>query len=281
LESKGDDLGATIPNTGINIGGDGKDHHPYLNGRLNPLDNGDGTRPIPTGTAAGPNGQQLGFYSQPPYEITTPDGTTVKNPSYVTPNSAIVDLQNPSRIIGHAPIAQASGAYDKKSNTMFIVGNPGDGNGDHRELWQSDPIDPNNPNAWANNWHKVGDVLPGNRENQLVALQGGGFLLAGSTDDGPIRGVASATPERLVGQLAGAPIISNDPRSGVPGVYGPTVLNDHFDPPTGRDTVQLRVSQFAPPGGPVDEHGDPIYDPRTFTSTFTVSQPPPVTAPPQ
>jgi hypothetical protein len=258
----------------------GRYRHPYLNGRLNPLDNGDGTRPIPTGTAAGPNGQQLGFYSQPPYEITGPDGTSVKNPSYVTPNSAIVDLQNPSRIIGHAPIAQASGAYDKKSNTMFIVGNPGDGNGRARELWQSDPVDPNNPNAWANNWHKVGDVLEGNRENQLTALQGGGYLLTGAADFDAIQGTTASTPFGLVGKTQGDILVADGP-AGVTHVYGPTVVTDHFDAAAGTDTVQLRVSQYAPPGGPVDEHGDLIYDPRTFTSTSTVSQPPPVTSPPQ
>ncbi|WP_131813440.1 hypothetical protein [Mycobacterium kubicae] len=276
FESSGDDLDATIPNTGINIGGDGAHHHPYLNGGPNPLESnvGPDARPIPTGTAAGPNGQQLAFYSTPPYHL--PPGSNTPNNGYVTPNSVIVDLQNPSTVIGRAPVAQASGAYDRRSNTMFVVGNPGDGHGIGRELWQSDPIDPHNPNAWANNWHKVGEVLPGNRENQITALQGGGFMLTGSTDDGPISAVAAATPEGLVGQTRGIPVVTNLPDGGVPGVYGPTVVSDHFDPATGRDTIQLRVSQYAPPGSPPD-----VYDPQTFTSTFTVSQPPPVTPPQQ
>ncbi|MBS9534867.1 hypothetical protein KIH27_14840 [Mycobacterium sp. M1] len=279
-EQKKDDLEATIPNTGINIGGDGKHHKPTLNGEPNPLDAGFDARPLPTGTAQGPDGQLLAFYSMPPYHI--PPGSDVPNESYVTPNSAIVDLKNPSKVIGKAPVAQASGVYDPATNTMYVVGNPGDGHGDVRELWQSAPVDPNNPNSWASNWHKVGDVLAGNRENQLIKMEGGGYMLTGATDFGPVTAVAASSPEGLVGNPNVITVVNSDGPKGVPGVYGPTVVADHFDPATGTDTITLRTSQFAPPDAPLGPDGKQIYDPRTFTSTFTVSQPPPAPiAPPR
>ncbi|MCV7194113.1 hypothetical protein [Mycolicibacterium brumae] len=276
-ETEGVDLDATIPGTGIKIGGDGKSHHPYLNGVLNPLDTDDGTRPIPTGTAVGSDGKQYAFYSQPPYMVPGPDGKLVKNNSFVTPNSAIVDLADPSKIIGHAPVAQASGVYDPATNRMYVVGNPGDGHGRDREMWRSAPIDHNNPNGWASGpWERVpGAVLSGDRENQIIGLKGGGYMLVGAENGGPVTAVAAATPQGLIGQTGGQVVVTND-AAGLIGAYGPTVVTDQFNPATGVDTITLRTSQYALPDAPVNPvTHEQDYDPRTAISTFSVTQPPP------
>ena len=83
---------------------------------------------------------------------------------------------------------------------MFIIGNGSGQKGDlNRGLWVSRPIDPSNPNGWISNLQRVGDVsLPGNRESQLVALQGGGFMFVGATDNGPVSAITAATPQGLI-----------------------------------------------------------------------------------
>jgi hypothetical protein len=277
-----DDLDDTIPNhPDLNIGGDGAanakdktpDHHPFLNGKLNPLDAGPDRRPIPTGTAEGANGSQYGFYSKPSYH--DPAGSKIPNDSYVTSPSQIVDLHDPSKVIGQAPVAQASGAYDPASKSMYVVGNAPDGT---RHLWKSTAVDPANPNAWAApgaHWDNLGEVMLGTRENQLVQLGGGGYMLTGATDDGPITGTTASTPEGLVGQVRGTPLVANDSQTGVAGPYGPTIVTDHYDPVTGTDTIQMRVSQFGDPAliPPAGSNEKWPYDPRLYTTTFTVTQP--------
>lgn len=70
----------------------------------------------------------------------------------------------------------------------------------------SDPIDPTNPNGWMQTLKPQGEIqgLPGDRESQLVALKGGGYMLVGSDNvvrDGnqqPIGAVTAATPEGLL-----------------------------------------------------------------------------------
>lgn len=68
-----DDLDLSIPGTGIALGGDGAPGSPNIlippdggapgvNGP-NPIPHPDGTRPLPTGTAVGPNGEHYGFYA--------------------------------------------------------------------------------------------------------------------------------------------------------------------------------------------------------------------------
>ncbi|WP_407937657.1 methyl-accepting chemotaxis protein [Mycobacteroides franklinii] len=279
IEHVGDDLESSLPNTGRNAAGDPtvKPFYPTLDGNKNPLqfpkaDMGlDGARPLPTGLATGPNGKQYAFYSTPMYK--NPDGST--NLDYVTPNSAIVDLANPKKIIGNSPVAQTSGVYDPASNTMFLAGNPGDGHGYTRQLFQSDPIDPQNPNSWTTGtMHYLGDILQGNRESQLVPLEGGGYLFVGSTDGGPIEAVAASTPQGLVGKTGVALVPGSAGAGGVDGVYGPTILKDAFNPSTGVHTLTMRVSQFWDPQHMYNEKGEILYDPRTYTTIFTVTQPP-------
>lgn len=183
------DLNSTLPGTGIEISGDGRTGYPTLNGQRNPLeiaanqtspDNPEGkdrVRPLPTGTIVGPDGKQYALYSEVPYEL--PDGT--KNREYATADTTVVDLADPSKSLGVLPaIAQASGAYDPKTNRMVVVGNTGPHPGDRtRMLYVSDPIDPANPNGWMQTLKPQGEIqgLPGDRESQLVALKGGGFML--------------------------------------------------------------------------------------------------------
>lgn len=74
-------------------------------------------------------------------------------------------------------------------------------------LYMSDPIDPANPNASMQTLNPQGEIqgLPGDRENQLVALKGGGFMLVGSDNfnpnvpgDQPMGAITASTPGGLL-----------------------------------------------------------------------------------
>ncbi|WP_134073769.1 hypothetical protein [Mycobacteroides salmoniphilum] len=275
LESVGDDLDSTIPNTNHNLGGDGKTHYPWYDGKQNPLAPiPKDARPVPTGTALGPNGKEYGFYSIPQYHL--PNGED--NLNYVTPNSAIVDLADPTKIVGRSPLAQSSGAYDSASNTMLVAGNSGAEDGDSaRELWQSDPLDqldPTKPYDWIRTLHRIGSILPGDRESQLIALGPGGeggFMFIGAGPGG-VQMVAAPDYRGLLDNFAGKTLVAQDANnvSGVDGVYGPTVTKLLFDTVTKTGSFVLRSSQFWDPAKKFDKKGDLIYDPRTYTSDCTI-----------
>ncbi|WP_234821465.1 hypothetical protein [Mycolicibacter virginiensis] len=214
-----------------------------------------GTRPLPTGTALGPDGHRYAFFSNP-------DGTVAPGINEFVTNGAVWDYTDPAHPVkvGDLPgIYQASGVYDAATNQMVIVGNTSNRNGDlTRGLWVSGPIDPAQPNSWVNSLQHVGDVgLPGDRESQLIALQGGGYALVGATNGGPVQAISSATPQGLTSATPQTLLSQGQ----LPTVYGPTVMGTSLDPATGVETIQLRVSTW-PPG--------PIYDPNTWTTTFEV-----------
>ncbi|OBI55724.1 hypothetical protein A5667_23525 [Mycolicibacterium fortuitum] len=287
-ESKAADLNSTLPGTGIEISGDGRTGYPTLNGQRNPLEieanqpspdnpNGDDkVRPLPTGTIVGPDGKQYALYSEVPYEL--PNGE--KNPEYATADTTVVDLSDPSHRIGVLPgISQASGAYDPKTNRMVVVGNTGPHPGDRtRMLYISDPIDPANPNSWMQTLKPQGEIqgLPGDRESQLVALKGGGFMLVGSDNfnkdlpgDQPIGAITASTPEGLL-QAQAVPLFP--PGSGWPGgaaPYGPTVVDTVYDPVTGKETVGLRVSTWERPPD-WNGKGNMPYNPQTYRTEISV-----------
>jgi hypothetical protein len=160
--------------------------------------------------------------------------------------------------VGELPgIYQASGAFDPATGRMVVIGNGSDKTGDlTRGMWVSDPVDATNPNGWMNTLHRVGDVsLPGNRESQLVALKGGGFMLTGATNDGPVAAISAATPQGL---MNATPVnLVTDLRT----AYGPTVTGLSYDPATGLETVNLRVSTW---------QDGTYYDPKTWTTSVTV-----------
>lgn len=288
-ESKAADLNSTLPGTGIEISGDGRTGYPTLNGQRNPLeieanrDGRDKVRPLPTGTIVGPDGKQYALYSEVPY--TLPNGDP--NPEYATTDTTVVDLAAPSTRVGAlSGIAQASGAYDSKTNRMIIVGNTGPHPGDRtRMLYVSDPIDPSNPNDWMRTLKPQGEIqgLPGDRESQLVALKGGGFMLVGSDNvvrDGnqqPIGAVTATTPEGLL-TAPRTDLFPPGPHQSWPGSppappYGPTVVDTTYDPVTRTETVQLRVSTWERPEwwtGPTPEHPKRPYNPQTYSTTVTV-----------
>lgn len=275
----GDDLDSTIPNTGLNVGGDGinpakkapngvdfQGVPPKLNGAANPLNAQflpQGKRPLPTGTALGPKGQHYAFYSTP--VINQPAETY----NYVTFPSQIVDLANPSKIIGASKLAQSSGAYDPVSNTMLIAGNVTANVRDStRALYQSAPIDPANPNGWINTLKFVGNIMPGDRESQLIALgpEGkDGFLFVGSSSDGLVQGVLASTPQELTQKLGGQALLQNTPD----GVYGPTIPKQAIDS-AGTGNLVLRVSQYWDPAVPANPDGSHIYAPRIYEANCTV-----------
>lgn len=125
-----------------------------------------GTRPLPTGTALGPNGRRYAFFSNP-------DGSIQPGVNEFATNGSVWDYTDPAHPVkvGELPgIYQASGVYDPKANQMVVVGNTSNRTGDlNRGMWVSGPVDPANPNGWMNSLRPVGSVsLPGDRESQLV-----------------------------------------------------------------------------------------------------------------
>jgi hypothetical protein len=270
------DLGATVPGTAIFIGGDGKDGRPTL--EIPGQDPGDnplkgvpaGYRALPTGTAVGPDGKQYAFYSIQPYQ--NRDGTA----TYVAPQSTVVDLDDPTRSLGvlkdsvtGTGISQASGVYDPRSGTMVVVGNVGTHG--KRAMWRSAPINPGDPpNEWMGNLKQVGtfdNLGKADRENQIVALPQGGYLLTSAGNREPVYGVTGVTPEDLLTatrqQLTPNTIPGDDGYPpGVP--YGPTVTDVAYNPLTGTEEVTMRVSTWT--GGAAD------YNPKTYTTTFTVTR---------
>jgi len=279
------DLGVTIPGTGILITGDPHDGRPQLHIPGTPWDGDNpfptlkGERPLPTGTAVGKDGHLYAFYSIKPYG----DGTDPKD--FIAGESHVQDLGDPTHDLGalygflpsgqQVGISQASGVYDPKSNRMVIVGNVGP-NG-QRALWQSDPIQPgDSPNAWMNNMHQVGtfnNLGAGDRENQIIALPKGGYLLTSATNGQPIVGVAAATPQGLLNASAvplTAPQISSP--GNVPAFpYGPTVTTVQVLP-NGQEQVTMRMSIWPTPEGWPTGPGAPKvpYFPQTYTNTFNI-----------
>jgi hypothetical protein len=281
------DLGMTIPGTGILITGDPKEGRPQLhipgtkwNGD-NPFPTLDGERPLPTGTAVGPNGQQYAFYSIKRY------GSGTEPKAYIAPESHVQNLADPAHDLGAlhgtllnsnqtAPISQASGVYNPRTQQMVIVGNIGaDG---QRALWQSDPIKPGDPpNAWMNSMHQTGtftNLGAGDRENQIVGLPQSGYLLTSASNGHPVVGLTAATPDGLVAAAPQPLTPGSIPSPGnLPAVpYGPTVTNIEVLP-NGQQQVTLRTSTWpSPEGGLVGPDAPPTpYNPRTYTSTFGIN----------
>lgn len=281
------DLGATIPGTGIVITGDPESGHPRL--RIpgqpdvdNPFPVDEGFRALPTGTAVGPDGQQYAFYSVRPYG----PGTSPDN--YIAPESRVQNLADPTTDLGpllgtpigsdtKVGISQASGVYDPASGTMVIVGNVGqDG---QRALWQSAPVaagDP--PHAWMNSLQEVGtfnNLGPANRENQIVALPQGGYLLASASDGSQVVGVAAGSPQGLLQappqDLTGPGLVASP--GNLPAFpYGPSIVNVETLP-NGQEQVTMRISTWpTPEGWPIGPDAPPPpYHPRTYTTTVTVN----------
>ena len=266
-----DDLDASIPNTGIALGGDPKLGDkggpniliPGSHKGPNPLSPGTGPqgqqqRPLPTGTAVGPNGERYGFYGIVPY--TNADGSP--NTTYSVPDTVVVDLSNPSKVLYtlHG-ISQASGAYDSASGRMIIMGNDASGN---RSLWQSDPIS-TNP-KWGDSLTSQGTftgAMNGNRESQIVSLPQGGFLAVGAsqTMSGaalPVEAVAASTPSGLL--TASAVEVAPSTFNGQ-GVYGPTITG--ITSTDGQESITMRISTYGPADG--------TYDPGTASTTFTIT----------
>lgn len=218
-----------------------------------------GTRPLPTGTALGPDGRRYAFFSNP-------DGTIQPGVNQFATNGSVWDYTDPNHPVkvGELPgIYQASGAFDPATGRMVIVGNTSNRTGDlTRGMWVSGPIDPANPNGWVNSLQHVGNVgLPGDRESQLVALKGGGFMLVGASNGEAVQGITAATPQGLL-TAQPVPLVT---QGALPSVYGPTVTGTTLDPVTGLETIQMRVSTW-----PFNPANPSFYDPNTWTTTFTV-----------
>lgn len=258
---KQDDLDTTIPGTGIALGGDAKDGRPHIHvpgvyDGPNPLPVPPDTRPLPTGTAIGPNGEHYAFYAIVPYH--NPDGSL--NTHYTAPDTVVVDLAHPETpLYTLHGISQASGAYDAKSGRMVIMGNGPDG---QRGLWQSAPVSQNA--AWGKapleSMGTFQGAMNGNRESQIVALPKGGFMVVGAseTPDHQTLPLEAATSGDVRGLLTAPTTEIVSPQT-LPQVYGPTVTD--IQEVDGKEVITVRVSTF----------GDGEYDPHTYTTTYTVN----------
>lgn len=251
-----DDLDLSIPGTGIVLGGDGKHGYPQIHipgvyDGNNPLPVPKDSRPIPTGTAVGPDGELYAFYAIVPYY--NPDGSP--NFNFTSPDTVVVDLAHPDTpLFTLHGISQASGAYDAQSGRMIIMGNTPSGD---RALWQSDPVGQNA--AWNTTLQPLGTfcgAMNGNRESQIVALPKGGLLAVGVGNYTPIVSVTATTPQGL---LTAAPAALVTWKM-LPGAYGPTITD--IKEVNGKEVITLRVSTF----------GGNQYDPHTYKSTFTVTK---------
>jgi hypothetical protein len=257
-----DDLDLSIPGTGIALGGDGAPGSPNIvvppdggapgvNGP-NPIPHPPGTRPLPTGTAIGPNGEHYGFYGFVP--LNGPDGKP--NQTYSVKDTVVVDLAHPDKILYTLTgISQASGALDPNTGKMVIMGNNDKG---QRGLWESAPVKQNG--GWGNTlqWKDgfTGD-LNGRRESQIVALpQGKGFMMVGATDGKPIVGAVASTPEGLLNASPTA-LVGQTPDN--QWTYGPTITDIREE--GGKQVISMRVSTY----------GIGKYDPRTYMTTFSVT----------
>ena len=209
---------------------------------------------------------------EPQWGLETTVTLSFSHPRYGRPESAVENIyvtngsawdytvRHRTVKVGDLPqIYQASGVFDQKTGRMVIIGNSSDRLDEQdRGLWVSDRVDPSKPNTWIPTLHRIGDVsLRGNRESQLVGLQGGGFLFIAATNCGPVSAIAAATPEGLMNAEQQVLITPSD----LPSVYGPTVCGLSFDPLTRIETVNIRVSTWPNPRP---------YDPHTYRTSFTV-----------
>jgi hypothetical protein len=244
-----------------------------------------GTRPIPTGTAIGPNGERYAFFSYPDGDVRAgenPYSAPAKAWDFSDPDhpKLLGPLTYPGKDGTPQPIYQPSGAYDKTTGKMLVVGNTTNKDGKiERVLFESDPVQPGDPpDKWMQSLHSAGTVqgLPGARENQLVALEGGGFALVGSdnvtTSDPSRHAVSAVTASSAEGLTTAVPttIVAGAPSEGGHGPsapYGPSVIGTTYDPVTGKEVVDIRVSTW---DGVNSTNLPKPYDPRTYTTNFTV-----------
>jgi hypothetical protein len=128
-----------------------------------------------TGQATADNLGTREAVAKVPYGAKNPDGSD----RYTSPETVVVDLAHPDKILYTLPISQASGAFDPASGRMNIVGNDPQTNA--RGLWASAPVS-QNP-GWGNTLASKGTfqgAMNGDRENQIVALPNNkGFMLVG------------------------------------------------------------------------------------------------------
>lgn len=243
-----------------------------------------GKRSIPTGTAIGPNGERIAFFSYPDgtvQEGINPFSTPGKAWDFSDPDhpQALGPVTYPGPDGKKLPIFQPTGAYDKTTGKMVIVGNVTNQAGKiERYMFESAPVQPGQkPADWMKTLQMSGKIegMPGARESQLVALKGGGFALVGSDNysSDPIdpRPAVNAVVAPSAGELRSAvPTIILEPTmiSGHPAApYGPTVTGTTYDPATGQETLELRVSTW---DGVTKKDGSNPYDPKTYTTSFNV-----------
>ncbi|WP_237156129.1 hypothetical protein [Mycobacteroides franklinii] len=247
-------------------------------------------RALPTGVGYGADGRPLAGNSFP-----AKGGSGLGE--FASGNTWLYDVSNPQapQLKGQLPVSQGSVAYDKAGNQMVVVGNTGLNPSDSRAVWTA-PVQPGDtPDKWIPKLAQK-DSIPfasdgGDRENQIVQLKNGSWLLLDTKNGGGVRGFLSDDPATIlrgttaqISQTAPAldqmPPLPKGAASWQPlsgdSAYGASLAADNTVPGQGGSIV-ARVSYWATAlnaqGKPlVDQAGNGIYLPMTFLQTVQINK---------
>lgn len=247
-------------------------------------------RALPTGVGYGADGRPLAGNSFP-----AKGGSGLGE--FASGNTWLYDVSNPQapQLKGQLPVSQGSVAYDKAGNQMVVVGNTGLNPSDSRAVWTA-PVQPGDtPDKWIPKLVQK-DSIPfasdgGDRENQIVQLKNGSWLLLDTKNGGGVRGFLSDDPATIlrgttaqISQTAPAldqmPPLPKGAASWQPlsgdSAYGASLAADNTVPGQGGSIV-ARVSYWATAldaqGKPlVDQAGNGIYLPMTFLQTVQINK---------
>ncbi len=116
--------------------------------------------------------------------------------------------------------------------------------------------------------------VQGNRENQIIALPKGGYLLTSASNGQQVVGVTAATPQGLLNaqsQPLTGPGLITSPGNQPAFPYGPTVTKVDILP-NGQEQVTMRMSTWpTPEGWPTGDNAPKVpYHPHTYTTTFDI-----------
>jgi len=247
-------------------------------------------RGLATSVGYGADGHPLGG-------ISFPQKGGIGLGEFASTNTWLYDLSNPQspQFKGQLPgISQGSFAYDDIGKQMVVVGNTGLNPSDSRAVWTAPAQPGDTPDKWISKLTQK-DSVPftsggGDRENQILKLKDGSWLLLDAKNGGGVRGFLSNDPTTILSgtsaRISQAPNLDQMPPL-PPGAasweqlspdfaYGAALQADNTAPGQGGSIV-ARISYWATAlnaeGKPlVDGNGNPLYLPMTFLQTIQINQ---------
>ncbi|WP_237161122.1 methyl-accepting chemotaxis protein [Mycobacteroides salmoniphilum] len=247
-------------------------------------------RGLATGVGYGADGHPLGGISFP-----QKGGTDLGE--FASTNTWLYDLSNPQnpQFKGQLPgISQGSFTYDDIGKQMVVVGNTGLNPSDSRAVWTAPAQPGDTPDKWISKLTQK-DSVPftsggGDRENQILKLKDGSWLLLDAKNGGGVRGFLSNDPTTILSgtsaRISQAPNLDQMPplppgaaswqQLSPDSAYGAALQADNTAPGQGGSIV-ARVSYWATAlnaeGNPlVDGAGNQLYLPMTFLQTIQINQ---------